>query len=232
VTAQQAAEVAGADTVGEPLAVSLRDVTRLFDGLPAIAAVNLDVATGQTVWLRGPNGSGKSTLLRVVATALSPTFGTGTVLGHDLVRARDRIRERVEYLGHQSRLYVDLTAAENLRFACALHGVDRRGVDPALAATGLDAVADVRVGAFSQGMRQRLGLARAVMRDPDLLLLDEPYAGLDVDARTIVDDLLARAHARGRSVLLASHEAPPDHLVQRSVELDAGRVVTAREPRP
>jgi heme ABC exporter ATP-binding subunit CcmA len=236
VTAQQTAEVGGADAVGEPLAVSLRAVTRLFDGLPAIAAVDLDVATGQAVWLRGPNGSGKSTLLRVVATALSPTFGTGTVLGHDLVRARDRIRARVEYLGHQSRLYADLTAAENLRFACALHGVDRRGIAAALATTGLDAVADVRVAAFSQGMRQRLGLARAVLRDPDLLLLDEPYAGLDVDARTIVDDLLARAHARGRTVLLASHEAPPPHLVHRSVELDAGRVVAAqeqaREPRP
>jgi len=233
VTAQQAADVEDADAVATALAVSLRAVTRLFDGLPAIAAVDLDVAAGQTVWLLGPNGSGKSTLLRVVATALSPTFGTGTVLGHDLVRARDRIRQRVEYLGHQSRLYADLTAAENLRFACALHGVDRRAVAPALATTGLDAVADVRVGAFSQGMRQRLGLARAVLRDPDLLLLDEPYAGLDVDARTIVDDLLSRAHARGRTVLLASHEAPPAHLVHRSVELDAGRVVVvAPEPRP
>jgi heme ABC exporter ATP-binding subunit CcmA len=208
-----------------PPAVSLRDVTRLFDGLPAVAAVTLDVAVGQSVWLRGPNGSGKSTLLRVVATALSPTFGTGTVLGHDLVRARDRIRARVEYLGHQTRTYADLTAAENLRFACALYRLDPRAVPDALAATGLDAVADVRVGAFSQGMRQRLALARAAMRDPELLLLDEPYAGLDVDARAIVDDLLARARARGRTVLLVSHEAPPDRLVDRTIELDAGRVL-------
>ncbi|HKG50407.1 MAG TPA: ABC transporter ATP-binding protein [Actinomycetales bacterium] len=206
-------------------AVSLRDVTRLFDGLPAISAVSLDVVVGETVWLRGPNGSGKSTLLRVVATALSPTFGTGTVLGDDLVRARDRIRARVEYLGHQTRLYADLTAAENLRFTCALYGLDPRAVPGALAMTGLDAVGDVRVGAFSQGMRQRLALARAAMRDADLLLLDEPYAGLDVDARAIVDDLLTRARTLGRTVLLASHEAPADGLVDRAVELDAGRVV-------
>jgi heme ABC exporter ATP-binding subunit CcmA len=213
--------------------VSLRDVTRLFDGLPAITAVDLDVAAGDTVWLRGPNGSGKSTLLRVLATVLSPTFGTGTVLGYDLVRGRDRIRARVEYLGHQTRVYADLSAAENLRFACALHGVDRRAVGPALAMTGLDAVADVRVGAFSQGMRQRLGLARAVLRNPELLLLDEPYAGLDVDARAIVDDLLTRAQAGGRTVLLASHEPPPGQLVHRTVELDAGRLVgPAKEPEP
>ena len=210
---------------GPPSAVSLRDVTRLFDGLPAIAAVCLEVTAGQTVWLRGPNGSGKSTLLRVVATALSPTFGTGTVLGNDLVGDRDRIRARVEYLGHQTRMYADLTAAENLGFACALYGLDPRAVPCALALAGLDTVADVRVGAFSQGMRQRLALARAAIRDADLLLLDEPYAGLDVDARAIVDDLVTRARALGRTVLLASHEAPADRLVDRTVELDAGRVV-------
>jgi heme ABC exporter ATP-binding subunit CcmA len=231
VTAPQFQPGTGSGAAAPPLAVSLRDVTRLFDGRPAIAAVDLDVVAGQIVWLRGPNGSGKSTLLRVLATALSPTFGTGSVLGHDLVRARHRIRERVEYLGHQTRAYADLTAAENLRFACALYGVDRRSIGPALARTGLDAVADVRVGAFSQGMRQRLGLARAVLRDADLLLLDEPYAGLDVDARVIVDDLVAHARARGRTVLLASHEPPPGHLVHRTVELDAGRLAL-RAPRP
>jgi ABC-type multidrug transport system ATPase subunit len=109
-------------------------------------------------------------------------------------------------------------------------------VPDALATTGLDAVADVRVGAFSQGMRQRLALARAALRDAELLLLDEPYAGLDVDARAIVDDLLARSRARGRTVLLVSHEAPPDRLVDRTVELDAGRVLlpvrASGAPRP
>ena len=222
MTAHQAAPDLPTPT---PPAVSLRDVTRLFDGLPAVAAVSVDVPVGQSVWLRGPNGSGKSTLLRVVATALSPTLGTGTVLGHALVRGRDQIRARVEYLGHQTRAYADLTATENLKFTCALYGLDPRAVPDALARTGLDPVADVRVGAFSQGMRQRLALARAALRDADLLLLDEPYAGLDVEARAIVDDLLTASRTLGRTVLLASHEAPPDRLVDRTVELDAGRVV-------
>jgi heme exporter protein A len=212
------------------LAASLHGVTRLFNGLPAVIGIDLDVPVGRTVWLRGPNGSGKSTLLRILATVLSPTFGSGFILGHDLLRGRDRIRRRLEYLGHQPRLYGDLTAAENLRFTCALHGVDPRQVMPALAATGLDPVADVRAGAFSQGMRQRLALARVVLRDPDLILLDEPYAGLDDDARSIVDELLRRAQARGRTVVLASHETPTFGMVDATVALDAGRLLRT-EPR-
>lgn len=212
-------------------AVSLRGVTRHFNGLPAVAHVRLDIAAGESVWLRGPNGSGKSTLLRVMATALSPTFGGGTVLGHDLVAERPAIRARLEYLGHQPRSYADLTAEENLRFACTLYRLDHAAVPAALELTGLDTVASVRVGSFSQGMGQRLALARAWMRDPAMLLLDEPYAGLDVDARGIVDDLLAIARARGTTIVLASHEPPPTQLVDRSVLLEAGRVVHA-DPEP
>ena len=94
-------------------AIELRGVTRVFDGLPAISQIRVDVPVGQAVWVCGSNGSGKSTLLRVIATALSPTFGTGSVLGLDLLRDRDQIRARVELLGHQSRFYGDLTALEN-----------------------------------------------------------------------------------------------------------------------
>jgi len=205
-------------------AVSLRGVSRLFDGLPAISQITLDLAVGETVWLRGSNGSGKSTLLRVVATALSATFGSGTILGHDLSTGRAQIRQRSDLLGHRSRLYEDLTAVENLRFVCSMHDVDRGRIEPALQRVGLDEVAHIRTGSFSQGMRQRLALARCIMRCPDLVLLDEPYAGLDVDSRTVVNDLLADTRRRGGTVLLASHEAPPPHLVDRSITLDGGRV--------
>jgi len=205
-------------------AVSLRGVTRLFDGLPAISQITLDLDVGETVWLRGSNGSGKTTLLRVVATALSPTFGSGMVLGHDLCTERALIRQRSDLLGHQSRLYEDLTAVENLRFVCNMYDVDRERIDPALQRAGLDEVAHIRTGSFSQGMRQRLALARCIMLGPDLVLLDEPYAGLDADSRILVNDLLADTRRRGGSVLLASHEAPPAHLVDRSITLDGGRV--------
>src|SRR4029078_3988394 len=194
-------------------AVSLRGVTRLFDGLPAISHITLDLGVGETVWLRGSNGSGKSTLLRVVATALSPTYGSGMIFGHDLRTGRARIRQRSDLLGHRSRLYEDLTAVENLRFVCSMYDVDRGRIDPALQRVALDEVANIRTGSFSQGMRQRLALARCIIRCPDLVLLDEPYAGLDADSRVVVNDLLADTHRRGGTGLLARHEAPPPNLV-------------------
>lgn len=204
--------------------VHLERVTRIFDGVPAVSQINLQVAAGEAVWVCGTNGSGKSTLLRVVGTALSPTFGSGRVLGYDLVRERNEIRAHVEMLGHQSRLYVDLSAVENLRFVCRMYGVDPGRVKPALERVGLDEVGHVRVASFSQGMRQRLALARCLMRDPALILLDEPYAGLDVEARMLVDGLLAQARARSRTVLIASHEEPAAGLIDRQVLLEAGRI--------
>ena len=131
------------------------------------------------------------------------------MLGHDLVRGRAAIRARSELVGHNTRLYDDLTATENLRFVCDLLRPRSRRVAPALERVGLTEVATVRAGNFSQGMRQRLVLARCLVRAPRLLLLDEPYAGLDPDARVVVDDLLAEARGAGRTVLIASHEAPP-----------------------
>lgn len=205
-------------------AVHLTRVTRLFDGLAAITQVSLQVGTGESVWLRGSNGSGKSTLLRVIATAISPTYGGGTVLGHDLTRGRARIRATTELVGHNTRLYDELTATENLHFVCDLLGLDPVGVPAALERVGLAEVATVRAGNFSQGMRQRLVLARCLVRRPRLLLLDEPYAGLDPDARVVVDDLLAESGRAGRTVLIASHEAPPEQLVHRTVVMDGGRL--------
>ena len=207
-------------------AIQLRRVARLFDGMPAISHVDLDVERGERVWLSGTNGSGKSTLLRVVATALSPTFGGGKVCGLDLVGQRTAVRARVELLGHDSRFYRELSARENLRFVCSLTRADPGRIDGALERVGLVEVADVRFASFSQGMRQRLALARCLVREPAVVLLDEPYAGLDADARSVVDDVLVEASGCGRTVLLASHEQPPEGLVDRRVVMAAGRVVT------
>ena len=212
-------------TAQRQAAVRLSRVTRLFDGLAAVSNVSLEVARGETVWLRGWNGSGKTTLLRLIATAISPTFGEGSVLGFDLRTGRSAIRARTDLLSHETRLYGDLTAAENLRFACSLYDIDARLAEPALERVGLEEVAAVRVGRYSQGMRQRLALARCLMRAPALVLLDEPYAGLDADARVVVDELLTTARAGRRTAVVASHEAPPAHLIDRDVMMDCGRVV-------
>jgi len=213
-------------TTTQRAAIHLSRVTRLFDGLAAVSAVNLDVAGGETVWLRGWNGSGKTTLLRLIATAISPTFGGGSILGFDLRTERSAIRARTDLLSHETRLYGDLTAVENLRFACSLYGCNPRLAGPALDQVGLEEVAAVRVARFSQGMRQRLALARCLMRRPALILLDEPYAALDVEARVVVDGLLTAAQAGGQTVVVASHEAPPAQLIDREVMMDGGRVIT------
>ena len=197
----------------------------MFDGLAAVSQVSLEIAPGEVVWLRGWNGSGKTTLLRLIATAISPTFGGGSVLGFDLRAERSAIRARTDLLSHETRLYADLTAIENLRFACSLYGIDPRRAESALGRVGLEELGAVRVGRFSQGMRQRLALARCIMRTPALILLDEPYAALDVDARVVVDELLITARARGQTVVVASHEAPPAHLIDRELTMDGGRVL-------
>jgi ABC-type multidrug transport system ATPase subunit len=219
-------------TGNNPAAVRLSRMTRLFDGLAAVSHVTLEIAQGERVWLRGWNGSGKTTLLRLIATAISPTFGEGTVFGFDIQTERSAIRARSDLLSHESRLYGDLTAAENLRFVCSLYGIDTRLAESALERVGLDEVAAVRTSKFSQGMRQRLALARCLMRTPALLLLDEPYAALDVDARTLVDEVLYAARANGQTVVVASHEAPPAHLMDREVTMDGGRVITPAKVAP
>jgi heme ABC exporter ATP-binding subunit CcmA len=206
-------------------AVELRSVTRVFGAAPGLVRASLTVERGDLLLVRGPNGAGKSTLLRVIGTALAPTYGSGAVLGFDLARERDEIRRRTELMGHRTRLYEDLTAAENLRFACAMHGVAPSAVPAALARVGLADVAKERVSGFSQGMRQRVALARALLRRPELLLLDEPYAGLDAEAKEIVDAAIAEALADGRTVVLATHDLQRGGTAARTIVMDQGRIV-------
>jgi heme exporter protein A len=205
-------------------AVALSNVTRVFGAAPAVVRVDLDVDRGETVLLRGPNGAGKTTLLRILATAISPTYGTGSVLGHDLLREREAIRRRTELLGHRTRLYEDLSASENLRFACTLFGCDPDAIGAALERVGLADVAAERVRGFSQGMRQRVALARVLLRVPDLLLLDEPYAGLDEGAKDLVDRVVGDTAARGGTVILATHDPSRGGFATRTLDMDGGRL--------
>ncbi len=211
-------------------AVSLVGVSRLFGSEPALARVDLVVERGEVVVLRGPNGAGKSTLLRVVATSLSPTFGGGTVLGLDLARDREEIRRRTELLGHRTRLYEELTALENLRLMTLLLGLDRKAAAEALERVGLANVAGERVRTFSHGMRQRVALARTLLRAPELVLLDEPYTGLDAEARQLVDDIVAETQLESRTVMIATHHTVAEGLEHRVVEMEGGRIVAPGTP--
>lgn len=204
-------------------AVMLDAVTRVFGVAPALVRASLTVERGETLLVRGPNGAGKSTLLRIVGTALSPTYGRGTVLGFDLARERQQIRRRVELIGHRTRLYEDLTAGENIRFVCALYGLDPARADRALERVGLSSSDREPIRGFSQGMRQRVAIARALLRSPELLLLDEPYAGLDDEGKGIVDAMIEETHAAGRTVILATHDTTRGGTASRTVFMEDGR---------
>jgi heme exporter protein A len=208
-------------------AVSVRSITRVFGITPAVVRVDLDVDPGEVLLVRGPNGAGKTTLLRILATAISPTYGGGTVLGHDLHRGRAAIRAGTELVGHRTRLYDDLTAEENLRFTARLHGIHPHGVAGSLGRVGLAGAARERVRTFSAGMRQRVALARAMLRSPPLLLLDDPYAALDGSGREVVDAEIARARSEGRTVVLTSHEPAAEALATRVAWLRDGRITEA-----
>ena len=207
-------------------AVDLRGVSRLFGAAPALVRVDLSIERGEAVVLRGPNGAGKSTLLRIVATALSPTYGGGSVLGFDLASAREEIRRRSELLTHRTRLYEELSARENLEVFADLLGISRGRVGEALERVALADVADERVRTFSAGMRQKVAVARAIVRDPELLLLDEPTTGLDTAARQAVDDMMLRASREGRTLVIATHHGVAAGLAARVVTMRDGSVET------
>jgi heme exporter protein A len=207
----------------ETAAVRLDSVTRMFGATPALVRADLTVARGEVLLVRGPNGAGKTTLLRIIATAISPTYGGGTVLGHDLAAGREEIRRRTELVGHHTRLYEDLTALENLRFTCAMHGLDPGGAEAILDRVGLSRVARHRVAGFSQGMRQRAAMARAIARRPDLLLLDDPFAGLDAAGRAVLEAEIAGARAQGRTVIVAAPDPAAEAMATRVVHMEEGR---------
>ncbi|HEX2086967.1 MAG TPA: ABC transporter ATP-binding protein [Solirubrobacteraceae bacterium] len=170
----------------------------------ALADVTLRLDRGATLVVFGPNGAGKSTLLRVLATLLRPHGGSVEVLGRRLPDEAWAVRGHVGFLGHEPLLYRELTGRENLRFHARLHGADERRVDELLAATDLQARADEPVHALSRGLVQRLAVCRAVLHDPELLLLDEPRANLDPRSIELVEPLVGRAS--GRTRVVTSHD--------------------------
>jgi heme exporter protein A len=187
-----------------PPAIELDGLARRYGDREALRDVTLTLQPGATLVVFGPNGAGKTTLLRVLATLLRPHAGTARVLGHDLPDGGWAARGRIGFLGHASLLYRDLTARENLAFHARLHGVPTARVDELLEAVGLRQRADDPVHTYSRGMVQRAAVARAVLHDPELLLLDEPTANLDPRAAELVEPLIGPAS--GRTRVITSHD--------------------------
>ena len=213
--------------------VSVDDVSRQYGRRRALAHVTLQAERGQVLGLFGPNGAGKSTLISVLSTILRPTSGRVRYGSHTVEGAGDPLRGSIGVLGHDLLLYADLTARENLRFFGTLYGLDRlslRGqsldarVTEALHLARLSDRADDRAGSFSRGLRQRLALERALLHQPRLVLLDEPFTGLDDESVHLLIERLRMLREAGRIVVMATHDFDTaEAVVDRSVCLERGR---------
>ena len=184
-----------------------RELRKAYGSNSVIDGVSFELGPGQCLALLGPNGAGKTTLLRILATLLRPSGGTLTIGGADALREPERARALIGMVAHASYVYEDLTARENLRFWETMRGGDTGAgrLTAALAQVELDGVADERVRTFSSGMKRRLGLARVLLGRARLLLLDEPFTGLDRRGRKWVNEFLLGFKAAGGSAVLATH---------------------------
>ncbi len=212
--------------------IEIEGLVKNYGMLPVLRGVNLSVQAGEFVTLVGANGAGKTTLLRIVASLLSPSDGRVSVGGWPLPQHADKVRPHLGLVSHHALLYGDLTAAENLMFFARLYDLDDREarIASALRSVGLLARQRDAVRTFSRGMTQRLTLARATLHEPDVLLLDEPYTGLDQEASHLLDDLLRREQARGRTILMITHDlAHGLNLCDRIAILSRGKVVSSVE---
>jgi heme exporter protein A len=208
--------------VGQPPAIELDGLTRRYGERVALQDVSLAVPAGATLVVFGPNGAGKSTLLRVLATLLRPHAGSARVLGCTLPGEGWAVRGRIGLLGHEPLLYRDLSGRENLAFHARLHGIALERAWALIDQVGLAARADDQVHTYSRGMVQRLAVCRAVLHEPEVLLLDEPRANLDPAAAELVEPLIGPAS--GRTRVVTSHD-PAGGLAEADIALGlrAGR---------
>jgi heme ABC exporter ATP-binding subunit CcmA len=211
--------------------IQAEGLTKVYGAHVALRSVTLEVPAGQVLTVLGHNGSGKTTLVRVLATLARPSAGRGRIAGHDLVDGRDQVRRVVAVVGHSTHLYDDLTPCENLAFAERLSGrrADRARIDAALAKVGLDSQAGIRVRALSSGLRRRVALARAMLGEPRVLLLDEAFSGLDQDSiKRLEDHLLAFKAGGGAAVVVTHSLGRALAIADRVAILAAGRIVAER----
>jgi heme exporter protein A len=208
--------------------VVLEGVSRTFGPVRALAGIDLTIPTGTSIALMGSNGAGKTTLLRVIAGLATPTAGRVRIAGVDRRRAGPGLRALLGYVGHQSMLYAELTVRENLAFHAALHGLPEQVVESIAARFDVTHALDRPVRVLSRGTKQRASLARALVHDPMILLLDEPYTGLDLDSADRLTGLLQDLHTHGHTVVMSVHDPIHAAHADRLVVLAAGRVVIDR----
>ena len=205
-------------------AITVGRLSKRFGRTRALDNLNLTIDAGAAVALFGPNGAGKTTFLRICATLLRPSGGSVHLFGTDAVHDGAAIRRRLGFLGHESFLYPDLTPTENLTFYARLFNLRDQAARVQALIERLDLIgwAHRPVRTLSRGLVQRCSLARALLHEPDLILLDEPFSGLDVDAAAALHDVLAEAHRQGTTILMSTHS------LQRGFDLCSSAVVLVR----
>lgn len=203
--------------MSRPVLLRGTGVEKRFGRVTALRGVDFEIMAGESVAILGANGAGKSTLLRILAGLSRPSAGQfrAHLEATNVPLTRDALRAQIGYVGHATLVYADLSARENLVFAARLHGCapERDHIDNALADVGLQDVADRRAGTFSRGMAQRLSIARAVIHGPSILLLDEPFTGLDETSAERLSRQLSSLREDGRTLLLVTHDP------RRAIEL-------------
>lgn len=212
--------------------LELRNVTKIFSEKPVLKNLSMTVAPGEIVAFIGPNGAGKSTAFKCIAGLMKPTNGEIIVNGETVKKSSIQLKKQIGYLGHESFLYEALSPIENLKFYGKLYKTPN--LDETIAAilkkVGLYRFRDIRIDSFSRGMIQRLAIARMLLSEPNLLLLDEPHTGLDQGAISLLNSLIREKHLEGKSMILITHDFEQVlALCDRAVVLYRGRIVAETE---
>jgi ABC-type multidrug transport system ATPase subunit len=214
------------DLCSSPVII-LENLVKLFGRFAAVRGISATFAAGRLYVILGDNGAGKSTLLRIITGLMEPSQGKVMLLG--ALKARD-VAHRVGYMAHAPLLYDELSGVENLRYFAGLYGLhDDNVCQNAMTMVGLDPQLSRRVGQYSQGMRQRLSLARATLHNPELILLDEPFSNVDVHSAHEMAALLGCVRDQGKTILVVTHQAAlMEGIADEFVRMAAGQIV-ARE---
>lgn len=212
------------DSTAAPVVV-LQDLVKFFGRFAALRGISDSFAPGRLYVVVGDNGAGKSTLLRVVAGLMQPSQGWVTLFGTQNVRD---VAHRIGYMGHAPLLYDELNGMENLRYFGGLYGLSDDAICcDAMRQVGLDPELERRVGQYSQGMRQRLSLARAVLHDPELMLLDEPFSNVDVHSARDMAAILGRVRDQGKTIFVVTHQAQlMETVADEFVHMADGKIVS------
>ena len=189
-------------------AMEVRKLRKAFGVLKAVDGIDFDLKRGEFLTVFGPNGAGKTTLIKILSGLTQPTSGSAKVAGFDVTEGNPEMRKEIGVISHATALYADLTPLENLMFFARMHGL-AQPEDQALKVideVGLSQRRNDRVRTFSRGMLQRLSIARAILHDPKILFLDEPFTGLDLHASNVLKEHLKRLHDRRRTILMTTHD--------------------------